>query len=60
MKASGEPKSFESINAVYNTTVGGVIVYYAGEVAAGATVNINGKIGFDPTSVTVSSAYCVR
>ena len=50
-------KSFESINAVYNATVGGVIVYYAGEIAAGATVNINGKIGFDPTSVTVSSAY---
>ena len=60
MKTSGEPKgfkSFESINAVYNATVGGVIVYYAGEIAAGATVNINGKIGFDPTSVTVSSAY---
>ena len=60
MKTSGEPKgfkSFESINAVYNVTVGGVIVYYAGEIAAGATVNINGKIGFDPTSVTVSSAY---
>ena len=50
-------KSFESINAVYNATVGGVIVYYAGEIAAGATVNINGKIGFDPTSVTVSSTY---
>ena len=60
MKTSGEPKgfkSFESINAVYNATVGGVIVYYAGEIAAGATVNINGKIGFDPTSVTVGSAY---
>ena len=60
MKTSGEPKgfkSFESINAVYNATVGGVIVYYAGEIAAGVTVNINGKIGFDPTSVTVSSAY---
>ena len=60
MKTSGEPKgfkSFESINAVYNATVGGVIVYYAGEIAAGATVNINGKIGFDPTSVTVSSTY---
>ena len=60
MKTSGEPKgfkSFESIIAVYNATVGGVIVYYAGEIAAGATVNINGKIGFDPTSVTVSSAY---
>ena len=60
MKTSGEPKgfkSFESINAVYNATVGGVIVYYAGEIAAGATVNINGKIGFDPTSVMVSSAY---
>lgn len=60
MKTSGEPKgfkSFESINAVYNATVGGVIVYYAGEIAAGATANINGKIGFDPTSVTVSSAY---
>lgn len=60
MKTSGEPKgfkSFESINAVYNATVGGVIVYYAGEIAAGDTVNINGKIGFDPTSVTVGSAY---
>ena len=60
MKTSGEPKnfkSFDAISAVYNATVGGVIVYYSGEIAAGATVNINGKIGFDPTSVTVGSAY---
>ncbi len=60
MPTSGEPKnfkSFDSISAVYNATVGGVIVYYAQEIAAGATVNINGKIGFDPTSVTVGSAY---
>ena len=50
-------QSFESINVVYNKTVGGLIVYYAGEIGAGATVTIGGKVGFKPSSVTLGTPY---
>ncbi|WP_455056787.1 cellulase family glycosylhydrolase, partial [Jutongia sp.] len=60
LPTSAEPEnfqSFESINVVYNKTVGGLIVYYAGEVGAGATVTIGGKVGFKPSSVTLGTPY---
>ena len=60
LPTSAEPEnfqSFESINVVYNKTVGGLIVYYAGEIAAGATVTIGGKVGFKPSSVTLGTPY---
>ena len=60
LPTSGEPEnlqSFESINVVYNKTVGGLIVYYSGEIGAGATVKIGGKIGFKPSSVSMGKAY---
>ena len=60
LPTSAEPEnfqSFESINVVYNKTVGGLIVYYAGEIGAGATVTIGGKVGFKPSSVTLGTPY---
>ena len=60
LPTSAEPEnfqSFESINVVYNKTVGGLIVYYAGKIGAGATVTIGGKVGFKPSSVTLGTPY---
>ena len=60
LPTSAEPEnfqSFESINVVYNKTVGGLIVYYTGEIGAGATVTIGGKVGFKPSSVTLGTPY---
>ena len=60
LPTSAEPEnfqSFESINVVYNKTVGGLIVYYAGEIGAGATVTIGGKVGFKPSFVTLGTPY---
>ena len=60
LPTSAEPEnfqSFESINVVYNKMVGGLIVYYAGEIGAGATVTIGGKVGFKPSSVTLGTPY---
>ena len=60
LPTSGEPENLEthsSLNLVYNKTVGGMIVYYSGEVAAGQTVAIEGKVGFNPKSVTLGTPY---
>ncbi len=51
-------QSFGDITAVYDSNVGGIVVYYAGTIGAGATVSSSdNKIGFNPQNVTVSSAY---
>ena len=61
--ASEELKDFQSWNlsVTYNKTVGGYIVYYAGEIAANSSVTPNAgngeKIGFVPSSVTLGQPY---
>lgn len=50
-------KAFGAYEAVYDSAVGGVVVYYAGTIAAGATLSSSdNKIGFNPNNVTVTEA----
>lgn len=60
LPVSGEPKDlkcFDGMSAVYNRSVGGLIMYYSGEIAAGAKADLPGKLCFNPSGVTVGSAY---
>lgn len=50
-------QAFGAYEAVYDSAVGGVVVYYAGTIAAGATLSSSdNKIGFNPNNVTVTEA----